>query len=58
VVLATIRGEKALAEQFDVHANQIAQRKSQGPEGAAGVFGETLAAVVRNQGRLLTNRQR
>ena len=28
VVLAAIRGEKTLAEQFDVHANQIPQWKS------------------------------
>jgi transposase len=42
VALAAIRGEKTLselAEQFDIHANQITQWKSQLLEGAAGVFG-------------------
>ncbi|WDR06969.1 IS3 family transposase [Devosia rhodophyticola] len=42
VALAAIKGEKTLAElaqQFDVHANQITQWRSQLPEGAADVFG-------------------
>jgi transposase len=42
VALAAIKGEKTLtelAEQFDVHANQITQWKSQLLEGAVGVFG-------------------
>ena len=42
VALAAIKGEKTLSElaqQFDVHANQITQWKSQLLEGAAGVFG-------------------
>jgi transposase len=42
VALAALKGEKALlelAQQFDVHANQITQWKSQLLEGAAGVFG-------------------
>ncbi len=43
VALAAIKGEKTLAEQFDVHANQITQWKSQLLEGAAGVFGDPKA---------------
>ena len=42
VSLAAIKGEKTLtelAEEFDVHANQITQWKSQLLEGAVGVFG-------------------
>jgi transposase-like protein len=42
VALAAIKGEKMLADlaqQFDVHPNQITQWKSQLQEGAAGVFG-------------------
>ncbi len=39
VVLAAIRGEKTLAEQFDVHANQITSWGTQLLEGAAEVFG-------------------
>jgi len=42
VALAALKGEKPLtelAQQFDVHANQITQWKSQLLEGAAGVFG-------------------
>lgn len=44
VALAAIKGDKTLAElaeQFDIHANQIAQWKSQLQENAAAVFGET-----------------
>ena len=43
VALAAVKGEKTLAElaeQFDIHPNQITQWKSQLMEGAAGVFGE------------------
>ena len=42
VALAAIKGEKTLAElaeQFDIHPNQITQWKSQLLEGAVGVFG-------------------
>ena len=42
VALAAIKGEKTLAElaqQFDVHPNQITQWRSQLLEGAVGVFG-------------------
>src|SRR5258708_39496107 len=54
VELGGIKGEKTLAElaeQFDVHANQITQWKGQLLEGAAGVFGgeakaEPAAAAV------------
>ena len=42
VALAAVKGEKTLADlaqQFDVHANQITQWRSQLLEGAAGVYG-------------------
>lgn len=42
VALAAVKGEKTLtelAQQFDVHPNQIKQWKDQLLEGAVGVFG-------------------
>ena len=42
VALAAVKGEKTLAElaqQFDVHANQIKQWKDQLLDGATGLFG-------------------
>ena len=42
MALAAIKGEKTLADlaqQFDIHSNQITQWKAQLLEGAAGVFG-------------------
>ena len=47
VALAALKGEKTLlelAQQFDVHANQITQWKSQLLDGAAGVFGSDAKA--------------
>jgi len=38
VALAAVRGDKTLAEQFDVHPNQITQWKTQLVEGAMSVF--------------------
>ena len=54
VALAAIKGKKTLADlaqQFDVHPNQITQWRSQLLEGAAGMFGsearpEATAPVI------------
>lgn len=49
VALAAVRGEKTiveLAQQFDVHPNQITQWRNQLLDGAVGVFdGEAKAAA-------------
>jgi transposase len=47
VALAAVKGDKTLAElaqQFDVHPNQITQWKAQLLDGAADVFGAEKAA--------------
>ena len=47
VALAAVKGDKTLAElaeQFDIHPNQITQWKSQLVEGATGVFGGDRSA--------------
>jgi transposase len=47
VALAAVKGEKTLAElaqQFDIHPNQITQWKAQLLDGAADVFGSEKAA--------------
>jgi len=47
VALAAIKGDKTLADlaqQFDVHPNQITQWKAQLLDGAAGLFGSEARA--------------
>ena len=47
VALAAVKGDKTLAElaqQFDVHPNQITQWKAQLLDGVAGVFGAASAS--------------
>lgn len=48
VALAAFKGDKTLAElaqQFDIHPNQITQWKGQLFEGAAGIFGQDRGAA-------------
>jgi transposase len=48
LVVAALKGEKTLADlaqQFDVHPNQITARKAQSLEGAAGVVGAAPGAA-------------
>ena len=48
VALAAVKGEKTLAElaqQYDVHPNQITAWKAQLVDGAAGVFGSATATA-------------
>ena len=51
VAMAALKSDKTLvelAQAFDVHANQIAQWKTQLQEGAAGVFGPGSSTVEPN----------
>jgi len=48
VALAALKGDKTLnelAQQFDVHVNQITQWRTQLLEGATGVFGVGVTSV-------------
>jgi transposase len=48
VALAALKGEKTLAElaqQYDVHANQITDWKTRLTEGAVGLFGGTASGA-------------
>ncbi len=48
VALAAMKGERTLvelAQQFDIHVNQITQRKALLLQGAAGVFGSEAKAA-------------
>jgi len=50
VALAAVKGEKTLAElaqQYDVHPNQITAWKAQVMEGVTGMFGSGAAGMTR-----------
>jgi len=52
VALAALRGERTLAdmaEQFDLHPNQIQDWKKRLVEGAGGVFGENAVEAQHNE---------
>ena len=52
VALAAIKGEKTLAElaqQYDIHPNQIIAWRAQVLEGAAGLFGGGSAEAAANR---------
>jgi len=52
VALAAVKGEKTLAElaqQFDIHPNQITQWKAQHLDEAAGEFGSEASALLPNR---------
>lgn len=54
VAVAAIKGEKTLielAQDFDVHPNQIKQWRDQPLEGATGVFGESVKKIKQSAPR-------
>jgi len=52
VALAAIKNDKTLAEQFDVHQNQISEWKKQLLEQADTVFGSTQEHKAADESRL------
>ena len=49
VALAALKGERTLAEQFDVHPNQIQDWKKRLVEGAEDVFGGNAVEAQHNE---------